>query len=100
MKYLREMQSDDIDAVLFVINSQDEDDAEEAEPGYREMGGVLDQYVMEHENGRVMGVTGFLMPQGCEDTYWLSWTYVHADQANQGNGRKMLTELIDIEQIA
>ena len=94
MNHLREMQSEDIDAVLNVIDSQDEDDAKEAELGYREIGGVLDQYVMEQE-GKVIGVTGFSIPTGCDDTYWLSWTYVHDDHANKGHGRKMLTELID-----
>ncbi|MEE9310755.1 MAG: GNAT family N-acetyltransferase [Cocleimonas sp.] len=95
MQFLREMQSEDIDAVLKVIDSQDEDDAEEAEPSYREIGGVLDQYVME-QDGKVIGVTGFSMPTGCDDTYWLSWTYVHDDYANKGHGRKMLTELIEL----
>ncbi|MEE9309781.1 MAG: N-acetyltransferase, partial [Cocleimonas sp.] len=94
MSVLREMQSEDIDAVLGVIESQDEDDAEEAESGYREIGGVLDQYVMEVD-GKVIGVTGFSKPSGCDGTYWLSWTYIHDDYANQGHGRKMLTELIE-----
>jgi ribosomal protein S18 acetylase RimI-like enzyme len=95
MQTLREMQSEDIDAVLAVIESQDEDDAEEAESGYREIGGVLDQYVIE-QDGKVIGVTGFSMPPGCDETYWLSWTYVHDDYANKGHGRKMLTELIEM----
>ncbi len=95
MQTLREMQSEDIDAVLQVIESQDEDDAEEAEAGYRAMGGALDQYVMEHDD-KVIGVTGFSMPKGCDETYWLSWTYVHDDYANKGHGRKMLTELIEL----
>jgi ribosomal protein S18 acetylase RimI-like enzyme len=95
MKYLREMQSEDIDAVLSIIDSQDEDDAEEAESGYREIGGVLDQYVLEHE-GEVIGVTGFSKPPGCDETYWLSWTYVHDVYANKGHGRKMLIELIEL----
>lgn len=89
------MQSEDIDAVLKVIESQDEDDAEEAESGYREIGGVLDQYVIE-EDGKVIGVTGFTKPPGCDETYWLSWTYVHEDYANKGHGRKMLSELIEL----
>ncbi len=95
MQTLREMQSEDIDTVLHVIDSQDEDDAEAAEVMYREIGGVLDQYVTE-EDGKVIGVTGFTTPSGCDDTYWLSWTYVHDDYANQGYGRKMLTELIEL----
>lgn len=91
---LEEMQTEDIDGVLAVIESQDEDDAEEAEPGYREMGGCLDQFVMRHK-GKIIGVTGFVTPPGCDHTHWLSWTYVHDDYANQGHGRKMLTELIN-----
>ena len=93
LKLLEEMQSNDIDEVLAVIDSQDEDDAEEAEPGYREMGGTLDQFVMRADN-KIIGVTGFLTPPGCDETHWLSWTYVHDDYANRGFGRKMLTELI------
>ena len=93
-KILEEMQSDDIDEVLAVIESQDEDDAEEAESGYREMGGCLDQFIHRH-NGKLIGVTGFSTPPGCDNTHWLSWTYVHDDYANQGHGRKMLTELIN-----
>ena len=95
MQTLREMQSEDIDAVVAVIDSQDEDDAEEAESMYREMGGVLDQYVLELD-GKIIGVTGFTTPQGCDETYWLSWTYVHDDYANQGHGRKMLNEIIEL----
>jgi len=95
MQYLREMQSEDIDVVVNLIESQDEDDAEEAESDYREIGGVLDQYVME-QDGKVIGVTGFTTPPGCDETYWLSWTYVHDDYANKGHGRKMLTELIEL----
>jgi len=91
--YLEEMQTEDIDAVLAVIESQDDDDAEEAEPGYRAIGGTLDQFVIR-ENGKIIGVTGYLTPPACEQTYWLSWTYVDADYANQGHGRKMLNALI------
>ncbi len=91
---LEEMQTEDIDAVLAVIESQDDDDAEEAEPGYRAIGGCLDQFVIR-EKGEIIGVTGYLTPPACEQTYWLSWTYVDAEYANQGHGRKMLTALIE-----
>lgn len=94
MKLLEEMQCEDIDAVLAVIESQDDDDAEAAEPGYRQIGGCLDQYVLRLD-GKIIGVTGFATPPGCDHTHWLSWTYVHDDYANQGHGRKMLNELIE-----
>lgn len=95
MKNLREMQTEDIDTAIAIIDSHDEDDAEEAEAGYRELGGTYDNYVYEI-NGEIIGVTGLSMPPACEDTYWLSWTYVNAKHTNQGHGRKMLTEMIDI----
>ncbi len=93
MKILREMQGADIDAVVELIRSHDEDDAEEAEPGYRAIGGTYDQFVLEHE-GRVIGVTGYSMPPGCDRTYWLSWTYIHDEHIGMGHGRRMMTELI------
>ena len=93
MNHLREMQPEDIRPVFEVIESQDEDDAEEALACYQEIGGIMDNFVME-ANGRIIGVTGYAMPPACDDTYWLEWTYVHDDYANQGNGRIMLNELI------
>jgi ribosomal protein S18 acetylase RimI-like enzyme len=94
MKNLREMQESDIDAVVAIIDSHDEDDAEEAEAGYRQMGGTYDNYVYE-TNGKAIGVTGFSVPPRCEQTYWLSWTYIDDDHTNQGHGRKMLSEIIE-----
>lgn len=88
------MQCEDIDDVVAVIESQDEDDAEEAAESYRKIGGCMDQFVLRHD-GKIIGVTGFNKPPGCDNTYWLSWTYVHDDYANQGFGRKMLNELIE-----
>lgn len=95
MKKLREMQSDDISQVIAIIESHDEDDAEAAEAGYQVAGGTYDNYVYEVD-GEIIGVTGFSVPPGCEQTYWLSWTYVNDKHVNQGHGRKILTEIIDL----
>lgn len=94
MKFLQEMQPEDIKEVVAVIATQDEEDAEEAAAGFSQIGGIMDMFVLRHE-GRIIGVTGFSTPPGCDNTYWISWTYVHDDYANQGFGRKMLIELID-----
>jgi ribosomal protein S18 acetylase RimI-like enzyme len=93
MQNLREMQAEDMKAVFKLIESHDEDDAEEALASYQQIGGIMDQYVLE-KNGRIMGVTGFLTPPDCDHTHILSWTYVDADYVNQGLGRTILTELI------
>jgi len=95
VKNLREMQSDDIDKVVAIIDSHDEDDAEAAEAGYREIGGTYDSYVYEID-GEIIGVTGYSIPPACEDSYWLSWTYISDEHTNKGHGRKMLTEIIDL----
>lgn len=93
MKYLREMQPEDMKAVVAIIDSHDEDDAEEARAMYQEIGGIIDQFVLEID-GEIIGVTGFLTPPGCDNTHLLSWTYVEADSVNQGHGRRMLNDLI------
>jgi len=43
------MQPEDIRPVFEVIESQDEDDAEEALAGYQGIGGTMDNFVMEVE---------------------------------------------------
>ena len=93
LKLLEEMQERDIDEVVAVIDSHDEDDAEEAEEGFRSIGGCMDMYVLRHE-GKIIGVTGFSTPPGCDNTHWLSWTYIHDDYTNQGFGTKILKEII------
>jgi len=88
------MQQNDIDAVVDVIDSHDDDDAAEARQGFTSAGGLDDQFVLEQE-GRLIGVTGFATPPGCDQTHWLSWTYIHDDFVDQGLGRKMISELVD-----
>jgi len=94
MQLLRPMQHGDIDACVDVIDSHDDDDAAEARESYNANGGIEDQFVLE-ENGRIIGVTGFATPPACDNTHWLSWTYIHDDFVDEGRGRKIITELID-----
>ena len=84
----------DIDAVVALIETHDEDDAEDAQLFYIEHNGIYGQFVLEKE-GELIGVTGFEAPTGCDQSYWLSWTYIDAQHTNRGLGRKMLTELFD-----
>lgn len=94
MELLRPMQVNDIDAVVDVIDSHDDDDAAEARESFMAERGLEDQFVLE-QDGRIIGITGFASPPGCFQTHWLSWTYVHDDFVDQGLGRKMITELIE-----
>lgn len=92
MLSLRKMSSEDIPTVIQLINSHDEDDAEEAQRSY-EQSGIDDQYVLT-QNDAVIGVTGIRQAEACDNTYWLSWTYIHDDQCGNGYGRKMLEDIL------
>lgn len=94
MKLLRPMQAADVDAVVAIIDSHDEDDAEDAQAGFSAKGGTEDYFVLEHD-GQLIGVSGFRTPPACEQTHWLSWTYVHDDYVGQGHGRRMIGEILE-----
>jgi len=87
------MQADDIETVVDIIDAHDDDDAADALSGYKAQGGLQDQYVLEVD-GIILGVTGYATPPGCEQTHWLSWTYVHEDHVNQGHGRKIINDVV------
>ena len=93
MNLLRPMQAADIDAVVDLIDGHDEDDAEDARAGFTGSDGIDDYFVLEID-GRVIGVTGFRTPPACEQTHWLSWTYVHEEYVNKGHGRRMLGDML------
>ena len=94
MNTLRPMQTDDIHAVVALIESHDEDDAEDAQAGFNAKHGLEDYFVLE-QDGEVIGVSGFRTPPACEHTHWLSWTYIHAEHVKRGHGRAMISEIID-----
>lgn len=93
MQTLRPLQRSDVDAVVALIDSHDEDDAEEAREGFGQTDGLDDYFVLEHDD-QVIGICGYRTPPACDRTHWLSWTYIHADHVNQGHGRRMIEELL------
>jgi GNAT superfamily N-acetyltransferase len=93
MKLLRSMTAADSDAAVALIALHDEDDAVEAQRFYSELNGCHGQFVLELHD-EIIGVTGFEAPSGCEQCYWITWTYVHPRHLNRGHGRAMLMELI------
>ena len=88
------MTAADITQVVQLIDSHDEDDAAEARLDYEKQG-IDNQFVLEINN-EVIGVTGYRAVAHSNNTYWLSWTYIHDDYCNQGHGRTMLQQLMDI----
>jgi len=87
------MVPDDIAPAIAIIESIDEDDAQNAEHSYQELG-LNNQFVLslDHE---VLGVTGFRSAKGSDRTCWVSWTYVHTDHQGKGYGSEMLALLLD-----
>ena len=90
---LRPMYMGDLHKVLDIINAHDDDDAEAAEADFHESG-FEGQFVLEKDD-KVIGVTGYRPVPATDNTYWLSWTYLHKAFRGQGLGKKMTSELID-----
>ena len=90
---IRQMLDEDIDAVLEIIDGHDEDDAEEAERDYQEMG-IAGQFVMLLAD-QIIGVSGARRIDATDNTFKLSWTYVDEDHCGQGFGRQLLQHLLD-----
>ncbi|WP_075187787.1 GNAT family N-acetyltransferase [Teredinibacter haidensis] len=93
MLKLRPLYRNDLHAVIRMIDSHDEDDAEAAEADYEDSG-FDDQFVLEVDE-KVVGVTGFRRVPATENTAWLSWTYVNAEQCGKGYGKAIMTDLLD-----
>ncbi len=94
MTELRPFYMSDLAKVTKLIHATDEDDALAAENDYHQTG-LEDQYVFE-QDGKIIGVTGFRKRAGCDQTYWLSWTYLTPEQHGKGLGKNMLSELLII----
>ncbi len=90
---VKPMQTDDIDSVVEIIESHDEDDAEAARESYEELG-VDNQFVLT-EHGKLIGVTGYREANGADNTYWLSWTYLLPEKQGQKYGTSIVNSLLD-----
>ena len=90
---LRTMVMSDLGAVLEIIEAHDEDDAEAAESEYEEVG-IENQYVLVDAE-TVIGVTGYRPVAACDNTYWLSWTYLAEAHRGKGLGKRMLADLLN-----
>lgn len=94
MLELRAMNMSDLQGVVRVIDAYDDDDAESAQDDFQQFG-VEGHYVLERE-GRIVGITGFRENEACDRSYWLSWTYLEKSECGQGQGKKMLQDLLSI----
>ncbi len=90
---LRPMLAADVPRALEIIESHDEDDAEEAVVSFEGRG--IEHFWVLEVSGRVVGVTGVRPNEAADAAGWLSWTYVHDDDCGDGHGRWMLETLLD-----
>ena len=93
MPQLRPMYLGDLQKVIEIIESHDEDDAESAAADFAE-GDFSNQYVLEKDDA-VIGITGFRPVEATDNTCWLSWTYLNSESQGCGLGRGMLIDLLD-----
>jgi ribosomal protein S18 acetylase RimI-like enzyme len=90
---IRAMTENDIDDVVNVIDTHDDDDAEDARHDFEKFG-VSDQWVVEVE-GSVVGTSGFRRVPETDGTGWISWTYVDAERCGHGIGRGLFKHVLD-----
>lgn len=89
---MRAMYMSDTASVIEIIGDHDEDDGEAAEAEFHEEG-IEGQYVLV-DNETVLGISGYREVDGCDGTYYLSWTYLDEDVRGSGLGKKMLKDVI------
>lgn len=94
MPELRQMYMNDLRKVLKIIDAYDDDDAEAAEADYQDSG-FDHQYVLEGDDEKIIGVTGYRVVEGCDRSHWLSWTYIDKAHRGKGHGKKMVLELLE-----
>ena len=89
----RPLTGADVPAVLEIIRQHDDDDFAFAKASYqRDIGG---HYVLAIQ-GIVFGVTGGRYIDGTDDTFALSWTYLHAEHRGQGLGKCMVQQILEL----
>lgn len=86
------MTAKDIEDVVAVIESTDEDDAECAYQCYKNKG-IGDQFVLKH-NSKIIGIIGYDYADDTNGTFWLSWTYLLEEYQGNGLGKQMLIDII------
>ena len=86
------MSRKDAPAVLEIIETHDDEDAEWAAEVYSNRG-HHGQFVLT-KGKRVAGVSGYSLADGTDNAYWISWTYINEESQRQGLGTALLEHLL------
>ena len=79
---IRKMAIDDIDEVVDLIETQDDDDSEDAMNDFKD-NGIQYQWVILNKN-KIVGTSGFRPVPETENTAFITWTYVHKKFCKKG----------------
>lgn len=90
---IRPMAKTDINSVVDIIGSHDEDDGEDALSDFKQYGIEL-LWVAEIDLN-VVGVSGYREVPDSFGSGWISWTYVHQNHRRKGVGKKIFQRTID-----
>ncbi len=90
---IRSMTKLDIDAVVNVVNSHDDDDGRDARNDF-EINGTDTHWVAE-VNAVIVGISGYRPVPETSGTGWISWTYVFKNNCGENIGKKLLKHTID-----
>lgn len=89
---MRAMYMSDTASVIEIIGDHDEDDGEAAEAEFHDEG-IEGQFVLV-DGETVLGISGYREVDGCDGTYYLSWTYLDQEVRGNGLGKRMLNDVI------
>jgi len=90
---IRPMNQSDIGVVVGVIDSHDEDDADDARSDFEESG-TETHWVAEIDGG-IIGICGYRQVPETHGSGWISWTYVHKDNCGTGVGKKLFQHTME-----
>lgn len=91
--HIRPMTEADLDSVVGVIYTHDDDDADDARQDFREDG--VEYHWVAEINSSVVGVSGYRPVPETDGTGWISWTYVHEDHCRKGVGKELFGYVLD-----
>ena len=90
---IRKMAIDDVDEVVDLIETHDDDDSEDAMHDFKD-NGIQYQWVILNKN-KIVGTSGFRPVPETENTAFITWTYVHKNFCKKGYGNKIFQFVLD-----
>ena len=89
----RQMKNEDLNSVIDIIDSHDDDDAIDAQSDF-ENNGINFQWIVI-DNNKIIGTSGFRPIIETDNSAFISWTYIHKKYCKKGYGDKIFKFVID-----